>query len=198
ARGPGGQRSAGARGVPRGVRRRGRPLRRRAAGAMTTSGFPQVPGGYPFPKLEHETLARWRAGRIFERTLEATRDGQPFVFFEGPPTANNTPHVGHVLTRVVKDLFPRFHTMRGRHVRRKAGWDTHGLAVEIEVEKRLGLSGKKDIEQLVPGDRAASIAKFNAACFDSVMTYERQWRVMTERFGYWIDLDDAYFTYSNR
>ncbi len=165
---------------------------------MTTSGFPQVPGGYPFPKLEHETLARWRAGRIFERTLKATRDGQPFVFFEGPPTANNTPHVGHVLTRVVKDLFPRFQTMRGRHVRRKAGWDTHGLAVEIEVEKRLGLSGKKDIEQLVPGDRAASIAKFNAACFDSVMTYERQWRVMTERFGYWIDLDDAYFTYSNR
>lgn len=164
---------------------------------MTQPGFPPVPGGFPFPQLERETLAQWHSRRIFERTLEATRDGEPFVFFEGPPTANNTPHVGHVLTRVVKDLFPRFQTMRGRHVRRKAGWDTHGLAVEIEVEKRLGLSGKKDIEQLVPGDRAASIASFNAACLDSVMTYERQWRAMTERFGYWIDLDDAYFTYSN-
>lgn len=165
---------------------------------MTSPKFPAVPGGYPFPELERRTLADWRERRIFERTLEATRDGEEFRFFEGPPTANNTPHVGHVLTRVVKDLFPRFQTMRGRHVRRKAGWDTHGLAVEIEVEKRLGLSGKKDIEQLVPGDRAASIAKFNAACLDSVMTYERQWRAMTERFGYWIDLDDAYFTYSSR
>lgn len=165
---------------------------------MTSPKFPAVPGGYPFPALERETLAAWRERRVFERTLEATRAGEEYRFFEGPPTANNTPHVGHVLTRVVKDLFPRFQTMRGRHVRRKAGWDTHGLAVEIEVEKRLGLSGKKDIEQLVPGDRAASIAKFNAACLDSVMTYERQWRAMTERFGYWIDLDDAYFTYSNR
>ena len=88
--------------------------------------------------------------------------------------------------------------MRGKRVARKAGWDTHGLAVEIEVEKRLGLAGKKDIEQLVPGDPRASIERFNRACFDSVMTYERQWRAMTERVGYWVDLDDAYFTYSNR
>ena len=165
---------------------------------MSRPKFPPVPSGYPFPRLEREVLDLWRRERIFERTVEATADGEPFVFFEGPPTANNTPHVGHVLTRVVKDLFPRFQTMRGRHVARKAGWDTHGLAVEIEVEKRLGLAGKKDIEQLVPGDRAASIAKFNRACLDSVMTYEAQWRVMSERFGYWIDMDDAYFTYSNR
>jgi len=165
---------------------------------MTAARFPDVPGGYPFPRLELEVLDLWRRQRIFERTLEQHAGGEPFVFFEGPPTANNTPHVGHVLTRVVKDLFPRFQTMRGRPVRRKAGWDTHGLAVEIEVEKRLGLAGKKDIEQLVPGDRTASIAAFNRACLDSVMTYERQWRAMTERFGYWIDLDDAYFTYSNR
>ncbi len=164
---------------------------------MTSQRFPAVPGGYPFPRLELETLELWKRERIFERSLAATADGEPFVFFEGPPTANNTPHVGHVVTRVVKDLFPRYQTMRGRAVRRKAGWDTHGLAVEIEVEKRLGLSGKKDIEQLVPGDRPASIAAFNRACLDSVMTYERQWRAMTERFGYWIDLDDAYFTYSN-
>ena len=165
---------------------------------MTAPKFPAVPTGYVFPALEREVLDFWRERRIFARTLEATADGEEFVFFEGPPTANNTPHVGHVVTRVVKDLFPRFQTMRGRHVRRKAGWDTHGLAVEIEVEKRLGLSGKKDIEQLVPGDRAASIAKFNRACLDSVMTYEAQWRVMSERFGYWIDMGDAYFTYSNR
>ena len=170
---------------------------------MTSKPFPPVPSGYPFPELEREVLAFWREARIFERSLTESRrraeasKTAPFRFFEGPPTANNTPHVGHVVTRVVKDLFPRFETMRGRFVARKAGWDTHGLAVEIEVEKRLGLSGKKDIEQLVPGDRAASIAAFNRACLDSVMTYERQWRAMTERFGYWIDLDDAYFTYSN-
>ncbi|MCM2269038.1 MAG: class I tRNA ligase family protein, partial [Thermoanaerobaculia bacterium] len=165
---------------------------------MTARRFPPLASGYPFPELEREVLAGWRAQRIFERTLEQTRGGEPFVFFEGPPTANNAPHVGHVLTRVVKDLFPRYQTMRGRHVARKAGWDTHGLPVEIEVEKRLGLAGKKDIEQLVPGDRAASIARFNQACFESVGTYEKQWRAMTERFGYWIDLDDAYYTYANR
>ena len=167
---------------------------------MTRTAFPPVAGGYPFPALEREVLALWRDHAIFARTLAESkrREGDDFVFFEGPPTANNSPHVGHVVTRVVKDLFPRFQTMRGRHVARKAGWDTHGLAVEIEVEKKLGLSGKKDIEQLVPGDRPASIAKFNRACLESVMTYERQWRAMTERFGYWIDLDHAYFTYSNR
>ena len=164
---------------------------------MTARRFPPVAQGYPFPAEERETLERWKNEKLFERTLEATAQGEPFVFFEGPPTANNTPHVGHVVTRVAKDIFPRFETMRGRHVARKAGWDTHGLAVEIEVEKRLGLSGKRDIEQLVAGDRNASIAKFNQACLDSVSTYEKQWRAMTERVGYWIDLDDAYYTYSN-
>jgi len=164
---------------------------------MTEPKFPTLPGGYPFPALERDVLALWKARGIFEKTLERTRDGAPFVFFEGPPTANNAPHVGHVLTRVAKDLFPRFRTMKGDHVARKAGWDTHGLPVEIEVEKRLGLSGKKDIEQIVPGDREASIARFNRECLESVGTYEAKWRAMTERFGYWIDLDDAYFTYTN-
>ena len=168
---------------------------------MTDKRFPDLPGGYPFPRLEQEVLTSWERDDIFAATVhrEAT-DGsrrQEFVFYEGPPTANNTPHVGHVLTRVVKDLFPRFQTMRGQRVARKAGWDTHGLPVEIEVEKRAGISGKKEIEQLVPGDVGASIAEFNRRCLDSVMTYERQWRVMTERVGYWVDLDDAYFTYTN-
>ena len=152
--------------------------------------FPDVPGGYPFPRLEREVLAEWSAGRIFEQTQNRPGPRGDFVFFEGPPTANNVPHVGHVVTRVVKDLFPRYRTQRGYRVLRKAGWDTHGLAVEIEVEKRLGFSGKRQIE-------AYGIAEFNRACLESVHTYERQWRAMTERIGYWIDLDHAYHTYSN-
>lgn len=152
--------------------------------------FPEVPGGYPFPRLEHEVLAAWSAARIFEQTQLRPAPRGDFVFFEGPPTANNVPHVGHVVTRVVKDLFPRYRTQRGYRVLRKAGWDTHGLAVEIEVEKRLGFSGKRQIE-------AYGIAEFNRACLESVHTYERQWRAMTERIGYWIDLDHAYRTYSN-
>ena len=131
-----------------------------------------------------------RSGGSSRRASPKPSPAGEFVFFEGPPTANNVPHVGHVVTRVVKDLFPRYRTMRGYHVARKAGWDTHGLAVEIEVEKRLGFSGKQQIE-------AYGIAEFNQACLDSVHTYERQWRAMTERIGYWLDLDHAYFTYSN-
>src|SRR6185295_17813918 len=127
---------------------------------------------------------------IFEQSLKRPAPEGDFVFYDGPPTANNVPHVGHVVTRVVKDLIPRFRTMRGHRVARKAGWDTHGLPVEIEVEKRLGFSGKQQIE-------AYGIAAFNRACLDSVHTYERQWRAMTERVGYWLDLDDAYWTYKN-
>lgn len=157
---------------------------------MSDSRFPDLPGGYPFPTLELEVLEEWKANRIFERSLERPAPEGDFVFYDGPPTANNVPHVGHVVTRVVKDLIPRFRTMRGHRVARKAGWDTHGLPVEIEVEKRLGFSGKQQIE-------AYGIAEFNRACLDSVHTYERQWRAMTERVGYWLDLDDAYWTYKN-
>ena len=166
------------------------PSRTPAPRPMSTKNFPDVPTGYPFPQQELATLARWRAEHIFERTLEQTSTGKPFVFYEGPPTANNVPHVGHVVTRVVKDLFPRFRTMQGYHVARKAGWDTHGLPVEIEVEKRLGFSGKQQIE-------AYGIEAFNRACLDSVKTYEQKWREMSERVGYWMDFDDAYFTYTN-
>jgi isoleucyl-tRNA synthetase len=158
---------------------------------MSSAKFPDVAAGYPFPELERQILERWREGRVFERSLERTAAAAPYVFYEGPPTANNRPHVGHVVTRVVKDLFPRFRTMRGRHVARKAGWDTHGLAVEIEVEKTLGFSGKEQIEEY-------GIAAFNQACLDSVSVYERQWRLMSERVGYWIDLERAYVTYSNK
>ena len=155
-----------------------------------SSAFPPVPAGYPFPRLELEVLERWRRDRIFERSLELEAPLGEWVFYEGPPTANNVPHVGHVVTRVVKDLFPRYRTMRGYHVARKAGWDTHGLAVEIEVEKQLGFSGKQQIEE-------HGIAEFNRACLESVHSYERQWRAMTERVGYWTDLEHAYYTYAN-
>jgi isoleucyl-tRNA synthetase len=153
--------------------------------------FPELPKGYPFPALELEVLAGWKKHGVFQQSLAQTEKGKPFVFYEGPPTANNKPHVGHVVTRVVKDLFPRFRTMQGYFVARKAGWDTHGLPVEIEVEKKLGFSGKQDIE-------AYGVAKFNQVCLESVHSYERQWAEMTERIGFWIDLDSAYFTYKNR
>ncbi|HEX6198984.1 MAG TPA: isoleucine--tRNA ligase, partial [Thermoanaerobaculia bacterium] len=157
---------------------------------MSDRRFPDVPTGYPFPELELRVLERWAERGIFRKSLEKPAPRGEFVFYEGPPTANNVPHVGHVLTRVVKDLFPRFRTMRGYHVARKAGWDTHGLPVEIEVEKRLGFSGKQEIE-------AYGIAEFNRACLESVRTYEREWRAMSERVAYWTDLDHPYFTYSN-
>ncbi|HMB55551.1 MAG TPA: class I tRNA ligase family protein, partial [Thermoanaerobaculia bacterium] len=157
---------------------------------MTAHPFPPVPSGYPFPRLETEVLDEWREKRVFERSLERPSPRGEWVLYEGPPTANNKPHVGHVVTRAVKDLYPRYRTMRGYKAPRKAGWDTHGLPVEIEVEKALGFSGKQQIE-------AYGIAEFNARCLESVDTYEKQWRVMTERVGYWTDMDDAYFTYTN-
>ncbi|MES1244568.1 MAG: isoleucine--tRNA ligase, partial [Acidobacteriota bacterium] len=157
---------------------------------MSDQRFPDVPGGYPFPQLEQKVLEHWRERGIFEKSLEKPAPRGEFVFYDGPPTANNVPHVGHVVTRVIKDLFPRYRTMQGHHVPRKAGWDTHGLPVEIEVEKRLGFTGKQQIEDF-------GIAEFNRACLESVHTYERQWRAMTERVGYWLDLDHAYLTYTN-
>jgi isoleucyl-tRNA synthetase len=157
---------------------------------MKKPKFPNLPTGYPFPELELELLEAWRKNDIFRKSLARTATGDRFVFYEGPPTANNKPHVGHVVTRAVKDLLPRYKTMRGFSVERKAGWDTHGLPVEIEVEKSLGFSGKQDIE-------GYGVEKFNRACLESVHTYERQWREMTERVGFWVDLDDPYLTYSN-
>ncbi|HVR30314.1 MAG TPA: isoleucine--tRNA ligase [Thermoanaerobaculia bacterium] len=157
---------------------------------MSKPSFPQVETGYPFPRLELEVLEHWRRERIFERSLERTRGGREFVFYDGPATANNAPHVGHVVTRVIKDLIPRYRTMRGEYVARKGGWDTHGLPVEIEVEKRLGLTGKRQIEDY-------GIAEFNRRCLESVDVYEKQWREMVERVGHWIDLDPAYLTYTN-
>ncbi len=137
--------------------------------------------------MEEAVLARWRAADVFAASLELRKDGEPFVFYEGPPTANGRPGSHHVLSRVFKDIFPRYRTMRGRYVARKAGWDCHGLPVEIEVEKALGISGKPEIE-------AFGIAEFNARCRESVSGYLDEWERLTERIGFWVDTSQAYRT----
>jgi len=146
-----------------------------------------LPAQVDLPALERAVLKRWVTGRVFERSLEATRDGEPWVFYEGPPTANGKPGTHHVEARVFKDLFPRFKTMQGRHVPRKAGWDCHGLPVELAVEKELGFSGKQDIE-------AYGVAEFNARCRESVLRHVDEFERMTTRMGYWCDMGDAYRT----
>lgn len=143
-----------------------------------------------FPKLEEEVLVRWKKLDIFEKTLQKTKKGKRFVFYDGPPTANGQPHIGHVETRAFKDIIPRFKTMQGYFVERKAGWDTQGLPVELEVEKALGISGKKDIEKY-------GVEKFNAEAKKSVWKYKVVWEKMSERVGFWLDFDHPYITYSN-
>jgi len=137
--------------------------------------------------MEERALARWRDRRIFERSVTQREGRQPWVFYEGPPTANGRPGAHHVMARVFKDVFPRFQTMRGRHAPRKGGWDCHGLPVEIAVEQELGLAGKPEIE-------AYGIAAFNERCRASVMAYVREWERLTERIGFWIDTEHAYRT----
>ncbi|MEX0930329.1 MAG: class I tRNA ligase family protein [Candidatus Paceibacterota bacterium] len=139
-------------------------------------------------RREEEILQSWQENDIFKKTLEKTRDGKEFVFFEGPPTANGRPGIHHLEARAFKDAIPRYKTMRGYHVRRKGGWDTHGLPVELEVEKQLGLHSKKEIEQY-------GVEKFNEKCRESVWTYVNEWREFTERIGFWVDLDNPYVTY---
>ncbi len=140
-----------------------------------------------FPALEEQVLARWRERDVFAESVRAREGADEFVFYEGPPTANGRPGAHHVLARVFKDIFPRYKTMRGFHVARKGGWDTHGLPVEIQVEKALGLTSKTDIE-------AYGIEAFNRQCRESVFEYLEDWTALTERIGFWVDLEDAYRT----
>ena len=150
-------------------------------------GFEPVDPKQSFPELEERVLARWREEKVFERSL-AQRDGAPvWSFYEGPPTANGRPGSHHVLARVFKDVYPRYKTMCGYRVPRKAGWDCHGLPVELEVEKQLGISSKQEIEEF-------GIAEFNRRCRESVFEYVEDWNKLTERIGFWIDLDDPYVT----
>ncbi|MGB7216979.1 MAG: isoleucine--tRNA ligase [Gammaproteobacteria bacterium] len=153
--------------------------------------FEPVNPRYDGPALEREILDLWRREDVFRRVLDATRDRPRFVFYEGPPTANGKPGIHHVLARTFKDLYPRYKTMRGYYVPRKAGWDTHGLPVEHEVEKQIGIFDKKRIE------REVGIAKFTSMCRESVMRYIADWEAMTERMGYWVDMADAYSTLHN-
>jgi len=141
-----------------------------------------------FPKLEKKILKFWKENSIFEKSIERRKRAKNFVFYEGPPTANAKPGVHHVLSRVFKDIIPRYKTMRGFRVLRKAGWDTHGLPVELQIEKKLGLKSKKDIEKY-------GIAKFNKKCKESVWEYKKDWEKLTERIGYWLDLKNPYITY---
>jgi isoleucyl-tRNA synthetase len=142
------------------------------------------------PAMEENVLKMWKKQDIFKKTVEQ-RQGKPeYVFYEGPPTANGRPGVHHVLARVFKDMFPRYKIMRGYHVSRRGGWDTHGLPVEIEVEKQLGFNNKQQIEEY-------GIEKFNELCKKSVFTYIQEWEKLTDRIGFGVDLEDAYVTYTN-
>ena len=146
-----------------------------------------LPAQPDLPAIEHAMLARWNRDRTFAASLKQTEGAPRWTFYEGPPTANGMPGVHHIEARVFKDLFPRFKTMQGFHVIRKAGWDCHGLPVEVAVEKELGLSGKKDIETY-------GVAEFNARCRESVLRHVDAFAALTTRMGYWIDLSTAYRT----
>jgi isoleucyl-tRNA synthetase len=149
-----------------------------------------VDSAQSFPELEEQVLARWRERDVFHESIRRREGAPAFIFYEGPPTANGRPGSHHVLSRVFKDVFPRYRTMTGHFVPRKGGWDCHGLPVELEIEKELGFTSKHDIERY-------GIAEFNAKCRESVLRYIDEWNELTERIGFWIDTDDAYYTLTN-
>jgi len=149
--------------------------------------FSPLPAQVDLPALDHQVLERWREGKLFQRSLEASAGRPAWIFYEGPPTANGRPGVHHIEARTFKDVFPRFRTMKGYHVPRRAGWDCHGLPVELAVETELGFTGKKDIE-------AYGIAEFNAKCRESVHRHVDEWATLTERMGFWVDMSEAYWT----
>ncbi len=155
-----------------------------------TQRFRTIPPELTPAALEAEVAERWTREGVFAAAQAQRAAGQPWVFYEGPPTANGKPGIHHVFARTVKDLFCRHRAMLGYHVPRKAGWDTHGLPVEIEVEKQLGISGKQDIERI-------GVAEFNRRCRESVWTYKGDWEQVSARMGYWLDYDDPYVTYTN-
>ena len=143
-----------------------------------------------FVEREKEILKFWKDNAVFEKSVELNKGKEPFTFYDGPPTANGKPHIGHILTRVMKDIIPRFKSMKGYDVLRKAGWDTHGLPVELEVEKMLGIDGKPEIEKY-------GIEPFIKKCKESVFKYQSEWERMSDRIGYWVDMKDPYVTYND-
>jgi len=152
--------------------------------------FKEVNREVDFPELEEKILNFWQENDIFQKSLNKREDDEKFVFFEGPPTANGEPHPGHILTRVMKDFITRYKSMDGYYVHRKGGWDTHGLPVELEVEKLLDISGKPQIEEY-------GVEEFIDECKESVFTYKSEWEKMTERIGFWLDLENPYVTYTD-
>lgn len=152
--------------------------------------YKKVDSGLDFCAREREVLEFWKENRIFEKSITKNEGKPEFSFYDGPPTANGKPHIGHILTRVIKDIIPRYKTMKGYHVLRKAGWDTHGLPVELEVEKQLGMDGKQDIEKY-------GVEPFIKKCKESVWKYKGEWEHMSDRVGYWADMDNPYITYDN-
>ncbi|MGL4345379.1 MAG: isoleucine--tRNA ligase [Cellulosilyticaceae bacterium] len=152
--------------------------------------YKKVDTNLNFVDRELAVLEFWKEHNVFEESINAREGNETFTFYDGPPTANGKPHIGHILTRVIKDLIPRYKTMKGYKVLRKAGWDTHGLPVELEVEKLLGISGKPQIEEY-------GVEDFITKCKESVWKYQSEWEKMTSRVGYWVDMDSPYVTYHN-
>ncbi len=152
--------------------------------------YKKVSGEISFVEREKEVLDFWKTHDIFRQSMTNRENGPVFTFYEGPPTANGKPHIGHILTRAIKDIIPRYKTMKGYYVLRKAGWDTHGLPVELEVERLLGIDGKPAIE-------AYGVEPFIAQCKQSVWKYKAEWEEMSERVGFWADMEDPYVTYEN-
>ena len=152
--------------------------------------YKKVSTNLNFVDREMEVLKYWKENKIFEKSIEMREGGETFTFYDGPPTANGKPHIGHILTRVIKDIIPRYKTMKGYKVLRKAGWDTHGLPVELEVEKLLGIDGKPEIEKF-------GVEPFIENCKKSVWKYKGEWEQMSDRVGYWADMENPYITYDN-
>ncbi|MGB5272791.1 MAG: class I tRNA ligase family protein, partial [Flavobacteriaceae bacterium] len=147
--------------------------------------------GLDLPKVAGEILDYWNHHQIFEKSVSSREGKPPYVFYEGPPSANGMPGIHHVMARTIKDIFPRYKTMKGFQVKRKAGWDTHGLPIELGVEKELGIT-KEDIGNKI------SVEDYNAACKEAVMRYTDVWNRMTLQIGYWVDMDDPYITYKSK
>ncbi|MFQ5585033.1 MAG: class I tRNA ligase family protein, partial [Calditrichia bacterium] len=152
--------------------------------------YKEYSGKVNIPEIEKQILDFWDSHNIFKKSMEWRANSPHFVFYEGPPTANGRPGIHHVVSRTLKDMVCRYKTMQGYYVHRKAGWDTHGLPVEIEVEKMLGIQGKEEIEKY-------GVDKFNQKCRESVFTYKKEWDQLTRRIGFWLDLDNPYITFEN-
>ena len=152
------------------------------------AGYKKVDTSLNFVEREKGIVEFWNENKVFEASMQQTEGNEEFSFYDGPPTANGKPHIGHILTRVMKDIVPRYKTMKGNHVLRKAGWDTHGLPVELEVEKKLGFDHKTQIE-------GYGIEPFIKKCKESVWQYTSEWKNMSDRVGYWCDMDNPYVTY---